>query len=142
MGRVRFLVDSDGVIDYLLDQPGIVQLLDDLVAEGIGLSVITAVEVLEGIKFGRNADTMRQRYDDFVQGVQIIPFDMNVADTAATLRGNLRARRLPVNERSMDLLIAATAIHHGVFLITRNVRHFRDIDGLLLWSIDKSLERQ
>ncbi|MBX3071632.1 MAG: type II toxin-antitoxin system VapC family toxin [Thermomicrobiales bacterium] len=130
---MRFLVDSDGVINYLLDDPDTVRILDNLVAHGMGLSVITAVEVLEGIKFGRDAEGMRRRYEDLIQGVRIIPFDIDTADTAATLRGHLRRQRRPVNERAMDILIAATAIQHDLILFTRNTRHFEDIDGLRLW---------
>jgi predicted nucleic acid-binding protein len=32
----------------------------------------------------------------------------------------------------MDLLIAATAVHHGLTLVTRNLRHFQRIPNLQL----------
>jgi tRNA(fMet)-specific endonuclease VapC len=33
----------------------------------------------------------------------------------------------------LDLLIAATALHHDLTLLTRNVRHFARIPGLRLY---------
>jgi predicted nucleic acid-binding protein len=35
--------------------------------------------------------------------------------------------------RGFDLLIAATAIEHGLTLVTRNVRDYADIRGLQLY---------
>jgi predicted nucleic acid-binding protein len=35
-----------------------------------------------------------------------------------------------VNRRSLDILIATTAIEHDLKLVARTSRHFQDIDGL------------
>ena len=44
---------------------------------------------------------------------------------------------LPRNIRQqigdMDLLIAATALHFGLILVTRNIKDFQHISGLLLY---------
>lgn len=42
-------------------------------------------------------------------------------------------RRAGTRIPDMDLLIAATAIHHDVTLLTRNVRHFTRITQLKLY---------
>ncbi len=33
----------------------------------------------------------------------------------------------------LDLLVAATALHHGLTLLTRNLRHFSRVPGLRLY---------
>jgi len=48
----------------------------------------------------------------------------------ALLRGDLRARGQIIGDP--DLLIAATALHRDMTLVTRNTRHFSRIVGLKL----------
>jgi len=50
----------------------------------------------------------------------------------AAIRGDLRRRGQIVGDP--DILIAATAIHHGLQLVTRNLRDFGRVDGLLLYT--------
>jgi tRNA(fMet)-specific endonuclease VapC len=63
--------------------------------------------------------------------VSVLPFD---AAVAATFDG-LVARRVRVG--TMDLRIAAIALTHGLILVTRNVRDFRQIPGLVVedWTV-------
>lgn len=49
-------------------------------------------------------------------------------DIASNIYADLRQRGLLI--APMDLLIAASAIEHGYTLITANVRHFQNIQGL------------
>ena len=60
--------------------------------------------------------------------------DEEVSMVAADLTAQLRR-----SGRSLDwadLFIAATALVHGLIVVTRNVRHFDRVDGLLVenWS--------
>jgi tRNA(fMet)-specific endonuclease VapC len=50
----------------------------------------------------------------------------------AIVRGQL-PRQIRKQVGDMDLLIAATAIHHDLALLTRNVRDFRLVPGLTLF---------
>lgn len=54
-----------------------------------------------------------------------VSVDQHIARHAGEL-GRTRATKLP------DLLIAATALELGMPLVTRNVRDFRDIPGLIV----------
>jgi predicted nucleic acid-binding protein len=45
----------------------------------------------------------------------------------------LRRQKLQVNERALDLLIAVTAIDHGLILVIRNLRDYDDIPGMTLY---------
>jgi predicted nucleic acid-binding protein len=53
-----------------------------------------------------------------------LPVDANIAKAAGRLRGQLGARGR--SRTQADMLIAATAAHHGLSLVTRNRRDFRD----------------
>lgn len=56
-----------------------------------------------------------------------------VARRCAGLREMLRKQGKRVNQRAFDLLIAATAIEHGLTLVTRNTDDYEDIPGLKLY---------
>lgn len=55
----------------------------------------------------------------------VLPYHRDLAMTWARLRAETEARGRPVGAN--DLWIAATAVHHGVPLITHNRRHFEHI---------------
>ncbi len=48
---MRYLVDSDWVIDYLNAQPQTIAILQRLEPDGLAISIITYAEVYEGILF-------------------------------------------------------------------------------------------
>lgn len=70
------------------------------------------------------------RLDALLAFVQSLEFDAEAADLAAHLHHQLRSIGTLIDET--DLLIAATAIRHGVTLVTRNTKHFERIPGLSL----------
>jgi predicted nucleic acid-binding protein len=60
---------------------------------------------------------------------EILPVTEPIAETAARLRASRRLAGRPVTQA--DMLIAATALEHGLPLATRNVRDFEGL-GLKL----------
>ncbi len=53
---------------------------------------------------------------------RILPFDTPLARTAGALHDNARAAG--IEPGFADVVIAATAKHHELMILTRNVRHF------------------
>lgn len=62
--------------------------------------------------------------------VEILPVSDAVVVRAADIYADLYRRGLLIGDA--DILIAATALEHGLPLITRNQNHFRRIAGLSL----------
>jgi predicted nucleic acid-binding protein len=62
--------------------------------------------------------------------VTVLPYDVAVAYEFGRLRAALeeRGELLP----DADIQIAATSIHHGLSLVTGNLRHFERFEGLIL----------
>jgi predicted nucleic acid-binding protein len=129
---MSYLIDSDWVIDQLAAEPAAVQLLAQLAPAGIAISVISLMEVLEGVL--RSADPRQQRADlnTFLTNVPVLPFSEAVAERCAQVRDALRRQNRRVNSRAVDLMIAATALEYGLTLVTRNTSDYRDIPGLTL----------
>ena len=86
-----------------------------------GMSEITRAELARGF-------TSRAVWLDFCDRFVNFPFNDDVAWHAAKVFADLRRRGLPTGEN--DLWIAATALANGETLVTRNVKHFREIRGL------------
>lgn len=59
-------------------------------------------------------------------------WDQSIMRSFARIRGQLRARDQIIGD--MDILIAATALHHDLAFLTRNTRHFDRIPDLRLYA--------
>ncbi len=67
---------------------------------------------------------------EMLMAIRLIDVDHEVARQAGELRATLLDRGQPI--ASMDLHIAATALVHGLTLVTHNVRHFAPVPNLLI----------
>jgi predicted nucleic acid-binding protein len=108
----RILVDSDVLVDHLRGTHRLSPGRDE-----VHVSSITRAELFAG----RQTDASLLRR--LLSAMTEIPIDAGIAERAGKL-GRASAARLP------DMLIAATAIEHGLTLVTRNVRPFESVRGL------------
>ena len=104
--------------------PNVVRWLTGKAADDIFLSAVTIGEIERGIVRQRGkdpafAEALESWLDRTIQiyGDRILPADTRIARRW----GNLSAR---IGNDGADLLIAATALEHGLTVVTRNVRHF------------------
>lgn len=92
-------------------------------------SEISGYELRYGTRLLPPGNSMWQRIArDVLPRCTWLPIDAEVCMVTADLTAHLRR-----NGRSLDwadLFIAATALVHGLIVVTRNVRHFDRIDGL------------
>ena len=125
-----YLLDSDIVIDHLVDDPEAVRLVARLAPSGLSMSAVSYMEAAQGI--GRDTDpaAMAAALRTLITTVPVLPFATAEASRCAGLRETLRARGRRVTSRALDLIIAGTAVEHGPILVTRNIRDYRDIPGL------------
>ncbi len=111
---MRILVDSDILVDHLRGHIRFVPGDDE-----IHVSSITRAELFAG----QRGD--ERRVGRLLGALVELPVDRAVAERAGRIQRAFGAR-LP------DALIAATAIEHGLVLMTRNLRDFEMIKGLRL----------
>jgi tRNA(fMet)-specific endonuclease VapC len=127
----KYLVDSDVVADALKGKPQAVQLLSTLDQDGLAISLITYGEIYEGILYSKDPKASERVFRGFLRDVTIVPITRQIMRRFAELRGQLRAAGNIISD--FDLLIAATAIHHNLTLVTRNTQHFQRVPGLSLY---------
>jgi len=85
------------------------------------ISVVNVMEIYSG------KDARRIKYqkliDEFLSSFRIIELNENIAKRAGLIRGKH-------NKPFADAAIAATCLIYDLVLVTKNVRHFREIKGL------------
>jgi toxin FitB len=96
----------------------------------VALSVVTLEELAAGIA-RRAAPSLAAWLDDFVvRHCDVLDVTAPIARLAGTMRGQLAARRR--TRPQADLLVVATAAHHGLVLVTRQVRELAGLGVTLL----------
>jgi predicted nucleic acid-binding protein len=114
-----FLVDTSVLIDVLRGVPDRVERLKALVESGhiLACSAITVAELFAGMRQKERAPTVA-----LLDSLEHFDVTRPIAERAGLLRREWAARgrtfALP------DLLLASTAISHGLLFITDNVRDF------------------
>ena len=128
---MSYLIDTDWIVDALLGRPAAETLLGNLAADGLAISLITYGEIYEGIYFGRDPSRAEAGFRQFLREVNVLPLNRRIMQRFARVRGELRRQGQIIGDP--DILIAATAIHHRLTLVTRNIQHFSRIPGLELY---------
>lgn len=131
--RLTHLVDTDWTIHYLNGRQDIVERLEVLKHEGLGMSIVSLAELYEGIYYSRNPDQNEQGLRNFLRGVDMIGLDEEISKTFGRERARLRTAGMMIGD--FDLLIAATALQYDLTLLTNNRRHFERIQGLSIESL-------
>lgn len=106
---MAYLLDSDVVIPFLAGDATTKQIVDPLRAAGVSISIITYMEVLEGIVASADPIGAQAGFDDFLAGVPVVFFSPEVAYRCAELRRDLKRQGKRVRSRALDLITAAPA---------------------------------
>ncbi|MGH2531675.1 MAG: type II toxin-antitoxin system VapC family toxin [Thermomicrobiales bacterium] len=132
---MSYLVDTDWVIDFLDGRLPAVQLMGGLFPRGVGISLITYMEAIEGVRGGSDPMGASRILHDFLDAVTIVGLSVESVERAADLRIALRHENRQINHRALDILIAVTAIERNLILVTRNIRDYNDLPGLQLYDL-------
>lgn len=95
------------------------------------MSVISYLEAIQGVARSPISSTARQRFDGLLTEIPVIQFGLAEAERTAELFDRLRQDGKRVRSRALDLLIAGTALEHGMTLVSNNADDYRDIPDLM-----------
>lgn len=129
------LVDTDVAIFFRDRQPDILKAISALEELPL-LSVISQVELEGGVHARPEAAQRRRRaLDALLARLTVLPFDAEAAASYGRIVEVAGFSRRKVADR----MVAATALAHGLTLITMNGSDFSDIPGLSLtiWASPK-----
>ena len=125
------LLDTDTISYFLKGNQNVGYRVNDAYQRDgcLNFSVITYYEIMNGLPF-KNAHKQLESFHELSIACRIIPLDTLVADLAAEIFADLRRTNLIISHT--DVLIAATALHHDMFIVTNNQAHFSRIPQLEL----------
>ena len=130
---LRYLVDTDWAIHWLNRNPEVVRRLEELQGDGVAIAMASLAELYEGVYYSTDPPGNERALNDFLRGVVILGIDQEICKVFGRERGRLRAAKKTIGD--LDLLIASTALHHDVTLLTNNRRHFEMVSGLRVISL-------
>lgn len=128
-----FALDTNIVINYLRNEPNVHQQFNSAVMRGndIVIPKIVDYEIKRGFRI-LHAPNKEKAYNLLVAGGFCDIAEMNVYcwERAEHVYEELYRKGFTVGE--MDILIAAICLENNYTLVTNNVKHFKDIDGLII----------
>jgi tRNA(fMet)-specific endonuclease VapC len=132
------LLDTDTLTHLHAGHPHVVGQLRAVDDPVVGTTIITKSELLRGridflLKAATGAELLRAqawftRTEELLAQVLIVPFD----DAAARQFDRLRTTKAYRKLGRADLLIASIVLANQATLVTRNVRHFRQLHDLTI----------
>ncbi|MDR1797322.1 MAG: type II toxin-antitoxin system VapC family toxin [Clostridiales Family XIII bacterium] len=125
---MKYLIDTNICIFLMKGDLGVLAHFSEKKAFGIGISSISASELLFGVHNSTNPGKNRENLINFLIGVDVLDYGFAAADAYGEIRASLRRKGTPVGE--LDMLIAAHAKSEGLTLVTNNTREFSRIEGL------------
>ncbi len=125
----KALLDTNILSYFLTGQAKVVRKLDEYgqFYDFLTFSILTYYEIKAGLTY-RDSTRVLTQFKEIARESEILLLTLATMDIASNIYTDLRRRGLLI--APMDLLIAASAIEHGYTLITANVRHFQNIQGL------------
>jgi tRNA(fMet)-specific endonuclease VapC len=133
-----YFLDTDTLSWAHAGQKKVMARIEEIGEDNVVTTAITAIEILRGrqeflLKANDGerlllAQRLLQRSQELLEEIRIVPVD---AKASAVFDDLLRHKRLKKNGRA-DILIASIVLASGGILITRNIKHFQQIPGLLL----------
>jgi predicted nucleic acid-binding protein len=128
---VAYLFDTDAISELLRHRPlpAYVEWLGTVPREDQYSSAVVVGELFKGAYRSAARDRHLTNIEERVlPAVTVLPYDTATARVFGRIRAHLEdeGQVLP----DADLQIAATALHHGLELVTGNLRHFRRIPDL------------
>jgi tRNA(fMet)-specific endonuclease VapC len=130
------ILDTDTLTHLHAGHPRVVQRLRELADPDVAITLITKIELLRGrfdyvLKAASGPELLRAqqrlaRTEELLAQIPILHLDEESAARFDELRAIPRLGRVG----HADLLIASITLVHRATLVTRNVRHFRQVAGL------------
>jgi tRNA(fMet)-specific endonuclease VapC len=131
---MKYLIDTDWVINHLKGENRVVRKLEELAPEGVAISVISLAEIYEGVYYSKDPVKSQQLLEEFLApDLNVLNVDQEICKIFGKDRGKLRQKSKIVSD--FDLLIASTCLRYDLTILTNNRRHYEIVEGLNMLSL-------
>ena len=124
------IADTSFLIDIMANEPSAVRKASEIESRGLPISVgaPTIFELYVGVALGERAEAERRKVTAIVASLPQLPLDSK----SARVGGIIYAEKSKAGSKidPEDAMIAGIAKVAGETIITRNVKHFSDVEGV------------
>lgn len=129
---MAFLIDADWVINALAARRGAIAAIRALASQGISISRVTVGEIYEGAFGLPDPHLQLTRLRHFLGAFDVLDLNDDIMERFASTRAFLRRKGRMIPD--FDIVLAATALHYDLTVLTYDVAHFQRIPGLKVYS--------
>ena len=129
----KYLLDTNVLSEVVKKRPSatIIGHLREVPQTALHASVVSVMEMRFGAVRSATGSILWERIRrDVLRRVKILPLGEDEASRAGEILADLEMRGVPVGIE--DVMIGATALVHGLVVVTRNVKHLGRIRGLVV----------
>ena len=121
---MKFLLDTNIVIDFLRGKKSIVEKIGKILPHGIGISAVSLAELYHGAYKSLRPKYNLTKVDEFISvpGISVVDLDKQIAKHYGKMLAELESGGIKLAE--IDMLIAATAGANGLKILTEDKKHF------------------
>ena len=125
---MKYLIDTDWCVYYLRGDEKISKKLNSFRKKGLAISIVTLVELYEGVYSSKNPRLAEQVLGNFLSGVIVLEIDVEICKIFGREKSKLKGTGRLIGD--FDLLIASTCLYHGLTLLTNNKKHYQEIKSI------------
>jgi len=124
------ILDSDILIGILRNEPGSEKIIDEIESKQklFATTAINEFELMLGALIQHDSERKLLKVEELLSSFQIYSFTESASRIAANIQADLRRKGTLINLN--DVYIASIAILNNEELITRDIEHFKRIEGL------------
>ncbi len=125
-----YVLDTNTLIYFFKAAGNVSQRLLSVPPKNIAIPTIVLYELEVGIAKSTSPRKRRNQLQNFTAIVNILPFGLDEAKSAASIRVKLEKKGISIGP--YDILIAAVALSNKSILVTHNTLEFERVEGLQL----------
>ncbi|MGF1541272.1 MAG: PIN domain-containing protein [Pleurocapsa sp.] len=123
---MKYLLDTTTVSDYLKKNKMVVEKLHHTSPIELAICAITKFEIAYGLANKPSLkDKYKQQLDELYCKTNDLVIDSKIAELAGEIRSELKNAGTPIGVP--DILIAATACHYNLIVVTSNLKDFQRV---------------
>jgi tRNA(fMet)-specific endonuclease VapC len=128
------IADTSFLIDIMKSDKEAIKKAEEIEKKGntIAVTSISIFELFVGVSLSIKQDRERNKINTILKGLPIISFDEDSAIEAGKIFAQRRKDGSTIEPE--DSMIAGICSRRNEILITRNIKHFNDIEGLRIES--------
>lgn len=134
---INYILDTNICIYYFKGLYKLDEKLKSVNINSCSISEITIAELKFGIENSKSTkkDENRRVVESFIDSISIIPI---ISSFNIYAKEKVRLRRMGIVIDEFDLLIGSSAIANNLTLITKNIKHFENLDKIKIenWAED------